>query len=487
VEVSTATLRAVIYTRISRDDEEQRLGVQRQEKDLRREAERRHARIVTVLSDNDISGEGKAERPDFNRLVDMIRNGDVDLVLAADLDRLTRGFRPYVLFYEACSQAKITVAWLGGQANFATGEGLLELEIRASFAHEELRKIRSRAKRKHLELAEKGLDVGGGRAFGFEDDRKTIRPVEAQLIREATDRVLAGASLRSVAVDWQRRGIRTVTGKGAWSIHVVRRVLGSARISGRRERVHVDGHKRPIGIIVENVRAAWPAIISDEKSDAMRRLLGNPDRRKNGHAQSYLLTGGVARCGAPHVVDDEHPDGLCGKPLIARPRADKRRCMVCASGPGFFGCGKIRTLADPVEERVVEAVLRRVDKGALAKAMRGKDDAKVASELVGVEGRLDELARQWAKGDITSGERAAARQVLVARQAALNQRLDGGRRAESLDGLPVDERLRKLWPTLELHRQRAIISALVERVTIMPAVRGRNTFDAKRIDVTWRA
>src|SRR5690349_18825015 len=132
--IEMGDLRAVIYSRISRDDEGERLGVQRQQEDMRREAARRGAEVVAVLEDNDISGT-KASRPDFDRLIEMVQKGEVDLVLAYDVDRLTRGFGPYVRFYEACQEAKVTVGWIGGTANFATGEGLLELEIRASFAH----------------------------------------------------------------------------------------------------------------------------------------------------------------------------------------------------------------------------------------------------------------------------------------------------------------------------------------------------------------
>lgn len=480
--------RAVIYTRISRDPEDEKLGVERQEKDLRREAERRKARVVAVLSDNDISGEGKKERPDFDRLIEMIRSGDVDLVLTTDLDRVTRGFSPFVKFYTACQDAKILVAWLGGQADFRTGVGLLELEIRASFAHEELRKIRSRIMRKHLELAEAGKDVGGTRAFGYDNDRSTLRPTsmccrvsdhgvyeldEPQLIREAADKVLSGGSLRSIAVDWTRRGIPTFTGR-PWTVTVIKRILCSARISGRRERVTFDGAKKMVGTIT-NDHAEWASIISVEKSDALRRYLGNPDRRKNGqgNAQTYLLTGGIAVC------------GVCEKPLIARPRGDHRRCMVCASGPGNHGCGKIRTLAEPLEALIVKVVLHRIDGGALARAMTHKEDSKLAAELLAVEGRMEQNRREWAAGEITIAERNAARQVLVERQATLTKTLDGSRRAVGLDGLPAD--LRSAWPTLELHRQRAIVMALIETVTVKPAIRGRNTFDKRRIDVTWKA
>jgi len=476
---TTHLLRAAIYTRISRDDraeeKEKRLGVQRQEKELRAEAERRGACVVAILEDNDLSGSGKVERPAFNRLIEMIERGEVDLVLSRDLDRLSRGFSPYVRFYEACAKAKITVGWMGGSADFRTGKGLLELDVRASFAREELRVIRSRIASKHLQLAEQGQDVGGGRAFGYEDDRRTIRPAEAALIRDAADKVLQGASLRSIATDWTRRGVVSVTGKTRWSVHVIKRILVSARISGRRERIWIDGDRRSIGMIV-NDKAAWPAIITTEKSDALRGLLGSPDRRRNGKAGSYLLTHGIAVC------------GVCGADLVARPRGDGKRCMVCATGPGFKGCGKIRTLAEPVEDRVTEAVLRSIDQGALVRVMRRKDDAKDSAALRDVEDRMKDLACQWARGEISAAERGAARQVLVARQQGITARLDGSRRSQGLDGLPVDEEMRKRWPRLEIYRQRAIVSALVERVVIDPIRKpGRNTFDGRRVRIIWRA
>src|SRR5262249_12496517 len=207
-------------------------------------------------------------------------------------DRLNRGLSDYVRLYTACEQARITVAWLGGEANFATGTGIFEMELRASFAREELRKIRSRISRKHLELAERGMNAGGGRPVGCEDDRVTIRTHEADLVREAARRVLAGETLRGICRDWTARNVATVSGK-PWSMQVMRRMLCSARISGRRERrTAPDGRVRDIGVIT--AAAIWPAIITPDESDALRSLLGNPARRMKRRPAAYLLTGGIA-------------------------------------------------------------------------------------------------------------------------------------------------------------------------------------------------
>jgi site-specific DNA recombinase len=145
------TVRAAWYCRTSRDREGEARGVRRQEEDPRRLASWRGAEVAYVLTDNDLSGEGKVRRPAFERLIELVDAREVDLVLAADVDRQLRGFGPYVALYDACERVGMVVAWLGGEGNFKTGTGLLELDIRASFAREELRKIRSRTRRKHLE------------------------------------------------------------------------------------------------------------------------------------------------------------------------------------------------------------------------------------------------------------------------------------------------------------------------------------------------
>ena len=43
------------------------------------------------------------------------------------------------------------------------------------------------------------------------------------------------------------------------------------------------------------------------------------------------------------------------------------------------------------------------------------------------------------------------------------------------------------WPAMDLNRQRSIASALLDRVTVRPAVKGRTTFDPDRYEPVWRA
>src|SRR6266851_1600776 len=450
---------AALYTRISRDDDGERLGVQRQEEDLRREAKRRGATVRAVFEDNDLSGSGKVQRPAFDQLIRAIESGDVDLVLAWDLDRLSRGMKPFVRLYEACEKAGIVVAWLGGQANFATGEGLLELEIRASFAREELRKIRKRIQRKHQQLADTGKSAGGGRPFGYERDRRTLREPatmatlsdrsevivdEPALIREAARRVFEGESMRSICRDLNARCIPTVGGSPAWSAQVLRRLLVSARISGRREYSYAAGRRLDVGRITCD-EAEWPAIVSVEVSDRLRQLLGGPGHRRKGRSREYLLTG-LARC------------GRCGSPLQAHPRSDGRREMACVKRPGSNGCGRLGILAPPVDALVSETVVRAAESGAFARALERGDDSEARAatqQLLDVKARQDELADMWTQGTINRDEWTRARAGLQDREDALRRLIERQRRPRALDGVPAD--LRQAWAGLPLHRRRAFV------------------------------
>jgi site-specific DNA recombinase len=481
---------AAIYTRISKDDDEKKgLGVQRQEQDLRREAGRRGATIKHVFTDNDLSGSGKVVRPQFDKLISAIENGEVTLVLAADLDRLSRGMRPFVRLYEACEKAGIVVAWLGGQANFATGEGLLELEIRASFAREELRKIRSRIHRKHEQLAEQGKSAGGGRPFGYEADRRTVRPEEANLIRDAARRVLEGESMRSVCTDWNQRGIPTVAGAGGWSAQVLRRLLISARISGRREYSYANGRRLDIGKITSDT-AEWPGIITRDDSDHLRHLLTG--HRRKGQVREYLLTGGMARCGRCHQPLEAHPRSLTSKEHASGLR-EGRKEMACIKRPGKRNCGRLGILAAPVEDLVAKAIFRAVDKGALARALKPGDDRAATRELVEVQTRQNELADMWAAGEISAEAWKRARKGLMEREDRAQRQIENQRRPRALDGVP--DVLEKAWPSLPLHRRRAIAEVLIEAVDIAPAtpqsqrnaVKSRMLIDPTRVSVRWRA
>lgn len=458
-----------IYLRISDDREGESKGVGRQLKDCLALASGRGWPEPAVYNDNDKSAwKRDVVRPDFRRLLTDIAGGTVDAVIVYDSDRFYRQPRELEEFLDVCEGAGVTqFAQVTGDIDLGSTDGRLMLRIKAAVAIKESDDKSRRIKRKALEMAEAGEVSGGGtRPFGFEADRKTIRLTEARVIIELSTRALAGESLRSLCFELGQRGIQTPTGR-QWSPSVLRRMLSSARISGRREH---------LGEIVAD--AVWPAIISPEVSDRLRAVLSDPTRRKNHRARRYLLAG-MLRC------------GRCGGPLTARPRADKRRRYVCARQPDTDNCGKLAVLADELEELVVEMVLQQLERPAFARALTSaSDDTNQDAQhtIDEANGQLEELAMLYAEQRITLAEWMAARPSIEARLSRGKLALARDVEINVMEDLASQgPELRNTWQQLALSRKRTVLSAVLEYIEISPAVRGRNRFDPSRVSPKWRA
>lgn len=462
-------MRAGIYARISEDREETQAGVERQVADCKKLLERLGWDLHDIYVDNDISAYKGKHRPEYQRMLDDIASGDLEAFAVYHQDRLHR--RPIELeeLFEICDRASLThMATVSGSTDLSTDDGRMMMRVTGAVARNQSDAASRRIKRKALDLAEKGMPTGGGdRPFGFEPDRITVRESEAAVIRDLVERLLGGETLRSLAADLEVRGIVSPRGS-RWRSTPLRRMLASGRISGQRE------HH---GVIV--ARATWPAIVTPEQTEQIRRLFADPSRRAKRAARRYPLKG-LLRC--------VH----CNATLVARPRGDGSRRYVCASGPNFVGCGQSHALAEPVEEWIAEMVFDRLDTPELEAAIR--HDFRAAASTTGIEAeydriviKLDELALAYSDDELTMRDWITAKKPLQERHDAL--RLQLARRSNSsaiADLVGNGGTLRSEWPALGADRQHAIIAAVINHVTVGPGRRGYNRFDSSRFEIVFR-
>ena len=465
--------RAGIYVRISQDPLGERAGVKRQREDCIALAERRGWDVADVYEDNDVSAwRGKA-RPAYARLLEDLKNAELDAIVCWHPDRLHRSTRELEDFIDLVEATKVAVATVNaGDYDLTTSAGRMTAKVIGAVAQNESEQKAERIRRKHLELAKTGKNGGGGyRPFGFESDRTTINKNEATVIREVAQRLLAGESLRSLAIDLNARGLSTPTGK-RWTQPVLRRILLSPRIAGLRE------HQ---GEVVG--KAEWAAIIDEKIHTRLRNLLLDPARLRNGgsNARRYLLTG-FLMC------------GNCEAKMVARPRDDGARRYSCAAGPGFTGCNKIHRLAEAVEDLVTQAVFHALDTPRLTKQLRAveKNDSKEAELLEAIrdeESKLDDLATDhYDKRIIAKTQYVALRERIEARIEDLRRQLRRLDHGTVLASLPSGgAALRQRWEERGLDWRRAVIKTVIDRVVVHPAVKGRNTFDPDQIEIVWRA
>lgn len=472
------THRTGIYCRISQDREGAGLGVARQEEDARAFCSARDWEVVEVYVDNDTSAYSGKPRPAYQRMLGDIENGHLDAVVCWHVDRLTRTPVELEHVIDIADRTGLLLGTVTGEVDLSTPTGRMVARIIGATARQESEHKAERQKRQRRQAAEAGHVAGGGtRPYGYDDDRLTIVETEADAIRDAASRILAGESLSSICRDWADRGVRTSTG-GSWRPTTLRRLLASARISGRREynpRPPGQTTRPLLGEIVAD--AVWPAIIPPEQSDQIRRMLSDPNRRRTSSAtgRTYLLSG-ILRC------------GRCGHGMVGRPKSGTPR-YVCPNVPGGQSCGGTATVAERTDEHVRDLVLIALSSPDLAARLREvpEVDQATVDAVRDDEGRLEELAEEWADGNISRAEWRRAREVIegrLERNRAILNRQAGAAPLADLVGT-FDDLLAR-WQTMNVSQRRAVVGAVLDRVEVGPANR-RMRWDPDRFTPVWKA
>jgi len=460
---------AAVYARISQDRSGQELGVRRQLEDCRAEADRRGWQVVEEYVDDDMSAYSGKTRPQYERMLADLAEGRRDAVIVWHMDRLHRRPAELERFVDTCVRAGVRdVVTLSGDIDLAKGDGLLMARLLAAVAANESDSKKRRGARKALEIAQSGRPMmGGPRPFGFEVDRVTHNPAEAVVIRDLAARLLAGETLASLATTLQRDGVATVGGK-EWRTNTVRAMLTNPRLWGMR--VHQG---QVIGA------GTWAPVITPEQGERLRRLLLDPARRTNRSARRYLLSG-MLRC------------GKCGRPMHSKPKNGVRR-YGCVTGPDSRGCGGVFISAEGLEAFIAQAVLYRLDSPDMHQALTGdgpdEEATRVLADAIQADtDRLDDLAVMFADGEISRAEWLTARY-------RIQQHLEASRREFAkvthrdavADYIGRGDELRQQWDGLNLSRQVAIVKAVLDHATILPAaVPGRHGLDPDRVVPDWR-
>lgn len=456
--------RAAIYTRISADLNGDALGVQRQEEDARKLCAARGWEVVEVFCDNDRSAYSQRKpRPAYQAMLDAVRAGRIDVIVAWHPDRLHRRLRELVPFIDLINEHGVQVETVtAGRYDLSTPTGRMHARIVGSVAEYESEHKAERIRRKLEQNAVDGREHGGSRPYGWSRDRKSIVPEEAAAVREATARILAGESIKSVARALNDAGYRTATGR-PWRDVTVRDMLLRPRNAGLR--IH---HGQVVG------RGEWEPIISVEDFHQVEAILKNPARRTNpvGGGRKYLLST-VARC------------GVCDGPIVAgrsKPYKGKSRVIYrCQYGSHV---SRIQERADEVVTKLILCRLSRPDARELLAEPDQVDRAREAAARVAeLQDRLKSAAEAYAAGAITLAQ-------LTTINGALRPLLDKAQaeaaspsRAQML-GEIVTQDPREVWKRLKPEQRRAVVDLLMT-VRILPTRPGPG-FDPASVEITWK-
>ncbi|AKY03881.1 serine integrase [Streptomyces phage Verse] len=452
--------RAVIYTRVSRDDTGEGQSNQRQEAECRRLTDYRRLDVVAVEADISISASKGLERPAWLRVLGMIERGEVDYVIAYHMDRVTRSMTELEQLIEMCLKYDVGVATVSGDIDLTTDVGRMVARIIGAVARAEVERKSARQKLANAQRAAEGKPhVSGIRPFGYADDHRQVVTIEAQAIRAAAEAALAGESMIGIAESWSKDGLLSARArrghdkgnrptKAAWSARGVRNVLVNPRYAGIR---FYNGER--VG------QGDWEPILDVETHLRLVEKLTDPTRRKGtvktGRVAASLLTA-IARC------------EVCGQTVRAS-SVRGRQTYACRNSHAHVD----RSTADLMTQEWV--ISRLADPDTLAKLAPSGDD-RVDEAKATIEKRREALktyARLLATGAMDEDQfteaSAVARSEMQEAEAVLTEAGTG----DLLAGLDVgSDAVGPQFLALSLARQRGIVEALVD-VTLRPASKAR--------------
>jgi site-specific DNA recombinase len=330
-------------------------------------------------------------------------------------------------------------------------------------------------RRKLSDAADGKPAIGGHRPFGYrlgQGGTLILLPDEASLIREASQRLLAGDTLGGICREWQLRGITTPTGR-PWMPTPLRNSLKRIALTGYRNHP-VAGPKR----------GTWPAILPKEEWDRLQLVLDNPSRLNHGrvNARSYLLTG-LVYC------------ALCDQPLRGSLREGGSRTYSCRKAVGFRGCGRIRRRADSLEVEVIERVLYRLDSPHVRAALSTSDesaDSRDWQEIQLCKNRLQQFADDYADGTFKKDEYLRQKARYEERMAGAQRRLKRRQASYAMTRLSTDP-VRQQWESEEatFEWKRALLNATIRKIVVHPQRVRCSTLTSSRSlgrhdrDTTW--
>ncbi len=455
-------MRAAVYTRVSSDPRGIGRSVAEQEADCRTVAQAEGWEVVRVFCDQDRSASryAKQTRPEYQALADYVARGECDVLVTWEASRFQRDLQDYVKLRELCRDHGVLMSYSGRLYDLSRTDDRLSTGLDALLAERESDMTRERVVRAMRANAVNGRPHGK-LLYGYtrEYDPRSgaliaqhVLPMQAEVIREAAKRFLAGEAPYRIAQDFNARGITAARG-GSWNLTQIRRLLTNvAYISQRKHQGEIMG------------KGDWPPILDEATFQRCAAKFANPSRKHNrDSAVKHLLTG-IAKC------------GVCGSPMkYGKPR-----------GYTSYICPAKHCVARkqaPVDELVTEAVLRLLERPDALGLFVQDDDDGVLDEISELRARLEGFYDSAAIGEITP---AALGRIEASMLEQIKQ-LELQVREYSVPTVIYDlmHGARELWPTLAITQQREVVKCLLE-VQILPTRSGVRTFDPESVRVTVR-
>lgn len=454
---------AVIYCRVSKDDQRQGRSVGEQETECREAATHHEWQVAEVFPENDRSASRLAtkDRPEYKRLVEHLQANKPNVLILWESSRGSREPIEWFTLLALCRTNNIKMHIVKDRRTYDLSlsrdwKNLAEDGIDSAY---EVEKTHERVLRSMKANAANGLPHGKV-LYGYQrvyDSKgrfveQVIREDQAEVIREAAKRVAHGETMYVVAQDFNKRGIPTPI-SGPWDISKIRNLITKPAYIGKRT------HKGTV------TNAVWPAILEVKTWQICVDKCNDPTRKTHRDTAIKHLLSGIVLC------------GVCN--AVVRPQMNNGiPSYLCSAG---WHVSVPRTDLDAyVEQQIRERLIT---------VQLTTDDDEQRQELLAqaeeLQERLDEVEAEL--GNAKGRAVVALTRAMTELESSIDDIMRQARttQTEPIVGVLISNP--EKWDGLSLPEKRSFIRSgfLVDAIEVMPTGRGKRPPITERIVITW--
>ncbi|QDV07256.1 DNA-invertase hin [Planctomycetes bacterium Poly30] len=419
------------------------------------------------------------DRPAFQRLIQDIKDGQLDVLAVYRLDRLSRSIDDFAQLMRLLEKRNVAFVSVTERFDTTSPMGRMVLNLLASFAQFERETIAQRTRDKMSASRRRGMWTGGRPVLGYDVFEKAlvVNEAEAVTVRRIFQTYLDLGGCVAVAEELGVLGIRNK----AWVNQAGEQTGGAPFNSSTIHWLLTNSLYRGLVRAQDDlVEGQHDAIVDEELWDRVQRKLKAqaPGGKSRPKRKTSAMLSGIARCRC----------GAALTPTNSKRKAKVYRYYICsrAQKQGKGACPGTRIGAGKLEEHVVEQIRRlgkdpRIVEAALLQGgqQRAEERTRLQAGLKDLNRSHGELLRKQNKlvaamGDQgTSAALSKGLKEVEEAMADINERIEAARRdLQALDkaGTSADGLIQALaeftavWDTLTLDEQARLLDLILDAV-----------------------
>jgi DNA invertase Pin-like site-specific DNA recombinase len=272
-------IKAVIYCRVSTEEETQINALDRQIQELE-DFVKSNSDMVLVdkYIDRGKSGTTTKNRNQYNRLYEDILTDKFDIVIVKDNSRLTRNILDFYLFIDRLTKNDKKLFFYLDNKYYVPDDMILN-GIKALLASQYSQELSSKINNAHKKNQAQGIVVTNNTMWGYTqvDGKLVIKENEARIVKRIFEMYASGIGSRTIANTLTDEGIKNRNG-GEFSHFVVLDIIANEKYKGTLvcNKTHKDFNTKKV---VKNPKSEWiihqnaiPAIVSAELWEAANSI-----------------------------------------------------------------------------------------------------------------------------------------------------------------------------------------------------------------------